>query len=120
MVKVKEKEDIQNRIIALEQKRVSLTKQKENIQILFEEALKRVRISESNDSFQGMQNSIQNLENQIHLLEFSIKQEEEHVAKLLRLQKLLSTDLKWTLEKIDEENNKYLLHIAEESHVPSP
>ena len=116
LIRVKEKEEIQNRILALEQKRTSLIKQKENIQILFEEALKRVRIAESNDSFQGMQNSIQNLENQIQLLEFSIKQDEEQVSKLLRLQKLLSTDLKWTLEKIDEESRKYLLHIAEEGY----
>lgn len=113
LVKQKEKEDIQFRLKALEQKKLGLEKQREDIQGLFEEARKRLQIAESNDAFQGMQTSIQNLENQIKLLDLSIKQEEEQVAKLLRLQKSLTADISWTVEEWEEENKRYLLHIAD-------
>lgn len=114
--KQKEKEDIQFRLTALEQKKLGLEKQKEDIQVLFEEALTRLRIAESNDAFQGMQTSIQNLENQIKLLDIKIRQEEEQLAKLLRFQKELSTELSWAMEGIEEESKKYLLHIADEGY----
>lgn len=111
--KQKEKEDIQFRLAALGQKKQGLEKQKEDVQGLFEEARKRLQIAESNDSFQGMQTSIQNLENQIKLLELNIKQEEEQVAKLLRLQKSLIAEIPWTMEEWEEERKRYLLHIAD-------
>lgn len=113
LIKQKEKEDIQFRLKALEQKKAGLESQRENIQELFEEARKRLQIAESNDAFQGMQTSIQNLENQIKLLEFNIRQEEEQVAKLLRLQKNLTADISWTLEEWEEDRKRYLLHIAD-------
>lgn len=113
LVKQKEKEDIGFRLAALEQKKQGLEKQREDIEGLFEEARKRLQIAESNDAFQGMQTSIQNLENQIKLIEFNIKQEEEQVAKLLRLQKSLTTELSWTMEGWEEEKKRYLLHIAD-------
>lgn len=116
LIKQKEKEDIQFRLQALEQKMSGLERQRENIQELFEEARKRLQIAESNDAYQGMQTSIQNLENQIKLLEFNIRQEEEQVAKLLRLQKTLTADLSWTLEEWEEERKRYLLHIADEGY----
>lgn len=116
LVKQKEEEDIQFRLAVLEQKKLGLEKQRENVQGLFEEARKRLQIAESNDAFQGMQTSIQNLENQIKLLEFSIKQEEDQVAKLLRLQKSLTTDISWTTKEWEEESKRYLLHIADEGY----
>ncbi len=116
LIKQKEKEDIQFRLQALEQKMSGLESQRENIQELFEVARKRLQIAESNDAYQGMQTSIQNLENQIKLLEFNIRQEEEQVAKLLRLQKTLTADLSWTLEEWEEERKRYLLHIADEGY----
>ncbi|MBQ7780661.1 MAG: AAA family ATPase [Lachnospiraceae bacterium] len=116
LVKQKEREDIQFRLVALEQKKLELEKQRENVQGLFEEARKRLQIAESNDAYQGMQTSIQNLENQINLLEFSIKQEEEKVAKLLRLQKSLTAEISWTIKEWAEESKRYLLHIADEGY----
>lgn len=116
LVKQKEKEDIQFRLAALEQKKRGLEKQREDVQGLFEEARKRLQIAESNDAFQGMQTSIQHLENQIKLLELSIKQEEEQVAKLLRLQKSLTAEISWTMEEWEEERKRYLLHIADEGY----
>lgn len=114
--KQKEKEDIQFRLTALEQKKISLEKQKEDVQQLFEEARKRLTIAENNDAFQGMQTSITNLETQITLINTKIRQEEEQVAKLLRFQKALSGDLSWTMEGLEEERQKYLLHMAEEGY----
>ena len=111
--KHKEKEDIQFRLMALEQKIGSLEKQKEDVQQLFEEARKRLTIAESNDAFQGMQTSIQNLENQIKLLEIKMRQEEEQLAKLLRFRKVLTEDLSWAMGNVEEESKKYLLHMAD-------
>lgn len=116
LVKQKEKEDILFRLTALEQKKQELEKQKEDVQELFEEARKRLQIAESNDAYQGMQKSIQNLENQILRLEHNIKQEEEQVAKLLRLQKSLTEEISWIMEEYEEEQKRYLLHIADQGY----
>ena len=113
LLKQKEKEDIQFGLVALEQKKLGLEKQMEDMEGLFEEARRRLQIAESNDAFQGMQTSIQNLENQIKLIELNIKQEEEHIAKLLRLQKSLTAEISWTMEEWNEESKRYLLHIAD-------
>ena len=113
LVKQKEKEDIQFRLATLEQKKLGLEKQEKDVQGLFEEARKRLQIAESNDVFQGMQTSIQNLENQIKLLERNMEQEKAQVAKLLRLQKALSAEISWTMEEWEEESKRYLLHIAD-------
>lgn len=113
LVKQKEKEDIQFRLKALEQKKRELEKQREDVQVLFEEALTRLRIAESNDTFQGMQATIQNLDTQMKLLEVRLRQEEEQVARLLRFQNALTAELSWTGERLQEENSQYLLHIAE-------
>lgn len=115
-VKQKEEEDIQFRLAALEQKKRGLVKQKEAVQGLFEEARKRLQIAESNDAYQGMQKSIQNLENQILRLEHNIKQEEEQVAKLLRLQKSLTEEISWIMEEYEEDQKRYLLHIADQGY----
>ncbi len=115
--KQEEKEEIQIRLKVLEQKMADLRKQNEDVQELFEAARKRLTIAESNDMFQGMQTSIQNLEHQIESLQFKIKQEEEQLAKLLRFQKALSAELSWTLEGVEEDSAKYLLHIGEEGYA---
>lgn len=115
--KQKEKEEIQIRLKVLEQKRADLKKQKEDVQELLEAARKRLTIAESNDMFQGMQTSIQNLEQLIGSLQLRMKQEEEQLAKLLKLQKELSAGLFWTLEGEDGASAKYLLHIGEEGYA---
>ena len=115
--KQEEKEEIQIRLKVLEQKMADLRKQNEDVQELFEAARKRLTIAESNDMFQGMQTSIQNLEHQIESLQFKIKQEEEQLAKLLRFQKALSAELSWTLEGVEKDSAKYLLHIGEEGYA---
>ena len=115
--KQKEKEDIQIRLKALEQKMAELKKQKEDAQELLEAAIKRLTIAESNDTFQGMQASIQSLEHSIESLQLRIKQDEEQLAKLLRFQKELSAELSWTLESENEDSKKYLLHIGEEGYA---
>ena len=115
--KQKEKEDIQFRLKVLEKTMGDLKKQKENVQEQFEVARKRLTIAESNDVFQGMQTSIQNLEHLINTVQIRIKQEEEYLAKLLRFQRALSAELSWTLENLDEDSTKYLLHIAEEGYA---
>lgn len=115
--KQKEKEDIQIQLKVLEQKMSDLGKQKEDIQELLEAARKRLAIAESNDMFQGMQTSIQNLEHQIKSLQFKIRQEEEQLEKLLQFQKKLSEELSWTLEEVDKDSSKYLLHIGEEGYA---
>lgn len=114
--KQKEKEDIQIRLKALEQKKLSLEKQTEDVQQLFEEARKRLQIAETNDAFQGMQASIQNLDKQITILEIKIKQEEEQLAKLLRFQNALSAEHSWIMEEMQEESKTYLLHIADKGY----
>ena len=115
--KQKEKEDIQFRLKVLEKTMGDLKKQKENVQEQFEVARKRLTIAESNDVFQGMQTSIQNLEHLINTVQIRIKQKEEYLAKLLRFQRALSAELSWTLENLDEDSTKYLLHIAEEGYA---
>lgn len=115
--KQKEKEDIQIQLKVLEQKMSDLKKQKEDIQELLESARKRLAIAESNDMFQGMQTSIQNLEYQIESLHSKIRQEKEQLTKLLQFQKKLSEELSWTLEEMDEDSSKYLLHIGEEGYA---
>lgn len=115
--KQKEKEDIQIRLKVLEQKMADLKKQKEDVQELFEAARKRLAIAESNDTFQGMQTSIQNLEHLIESIQFKIRQEEEQLAKLLHFQKALSGELAWTLEGLEEDSVKYLSHIGEEGYA---
>ena len=114
--KQKEKEDIKFRLAALEQKKTSLENQKKDVQVLFEEARKRLQIAESNDAFQGMQTSKRNLETQILLLKNTIEKEEEQVAKLLRLQKSLKEEISWVIEEWEGERKKYLLHIADEGY----
>ena len=114
--KQKEKEDIKLRLAALEQKISSLNKQKDDAQVIFDEARKRLTIAESNDVFQGMQKSIQHLETQITITDSRIKQEEEQIAKLLKLQKALSAELSWSLADVEEESKKYLLHMADEGY----
>lgn len=114
--KQKEKEDIQIQLKVLEQKMSDLQKQKEGVQELFEAARKRLAIAESNDTFQGMQTSIQTLEHLIDSLRFRIRQDEEQLGKLLQFQKELSADLSWSLEGCDEDSAKYLLHIGEEGY----
>lgn len=114
--KQKEKEDIQIQLRVLKQEMSDLQKQKEGVQELFEAARKRLAIAESNDTFQGMQTSIQTLEHLIDSLRFRIRQDEEQLGKLLQFQKELSADLSWSLEGCDEESAKYLLHIGEEGY----
>lgn len=114
--KQKEKEDIQFRLKALEQKNAGLEKQKEDVQILFEEARKRLQIAESNDAYRGMQTSVQNLKNQILVLDGTIKKEEKQVEKLFQLQHSLSKELQWTIEEWSAEDSTYLLHMADEGY----
>lgn len=114
--KQEEKEAIQIQLKVLEQKNADLKKQKEDVQELLEATRRRLSIAESNDIFKGMQTSIQNLEHQIEKLGFKIRQEEEHLAKLLYFQRQLSGDLSWTLEEVNQDSARYLLHIGEEGH----
>jgi hypothetical protein len=116
LVKQKEKEEVQFREKELEQEKIALEKQQEDVQILFDEARKRLQIAESNDIYYGMQKSVQNLEMQITLLKNTIDREEEQVAKLLRLQKILSEDISWTIEECEYEVQKILLHVAERGY----
>lgn len=115
--KEKEKEEIQIRLKVLEQKIEDLRKQKEDVRELFEAARKRLTIAENNDVFQGMQTSIQNLEHLIDSVQLKIKQEEEQLVKLLRIQKELSGELAWTIEELSEESREYLLHIGEQGYA---
>lgn len=113
LAKQKEKDDNQEKIAVLEQEKQELERKKDYVQKEFDEARKRLQIAESNDLFQGMQTSVQNLENQIRVLEIQLHQDEEQVAKLLRLQKSFSVEFPWMMEKWEEERKTAFLHIAD-------
>lgn len=113
LAKQKEKDDNQEKIAVLEQEKQELERKKDYVQKEFDESRKRLQIAESNDLFQGMQTSVQNLENQIRVLEIQLHQDEEQVAKLLRLQKSFSVEFPWMMEKWEEERKTAFLHIAD-------
>lgn len=113
LAKQKERDDNQEKIVVLEQEKQELERKKDYVQKEFDEARKRLQIAESNDLFQGMQTSVQNLENQIRVLEIQLHQDEEQVAKLLRLQKSFSVEFPWMMEKWEEDRKAAFLHIAD-------
>lgn len=114
--KQKEQEDSRFRLKALEQKLISLNKQAEDAGGLLEAARQRLTTAENNDAFRGMYASIQVLENQIEKFRIKIEQERDELAKLLKFQNALSTELAWTIEDTEADNKKYLLHLSEEGY----
>lgn len=111
--KQKEQEDSRFRLKALEQKLISLNKQAEDAGDLLEAARQRLTTAENNDAFRGMHASIQVLENQIEKFRIKIEQERDELAKLLKFQNALSTELAWTIEDAEPDSKKYLLHLSE-------
>lgn len=114
--KQKEQEDSRFRLKALEQKLISLNKQAEDAGGLLEAARQRLTTAENNDAFRGMHASIQVLENQIEKFRIKIEQERDELAKLLKFQNALSTELAWTIEDAEPDSKKYLLHLSEEGY----
>ena len=112
-VKQKEKEEIELRVTELEQKKKELQQRQEDLQKLLEAARERLQIAESNDAYQGMQKSIENLKSQVQQIAFKIEKEEEQTAKLLRIQKALSSEIAWLPEKLDAGSRSVLLHLGE-------
>lgn len=113
LAKQKEKDDNQEKIAVLEQEKQELERKKAYVQKEFDECRKRLQIAESNDLFQGMQTSVQNLENQIRVLEVQLHQDEEQVAKLLRLQKSFFVEFPWMMEKWEGDRKAAFRHIAD-------
>ncbi len=112
LAKEKEKEELKISLAALEQQKNGLEQQKETVEILFEEARKRLQAAESNDTFCGMQNSISILKNEIAELARNIQKQQEETAKLLRLQQAFFGELSWMLEEY-QGNREILEHLAE-------
>ena len=113
LAKQKEKEEIEIHVTELEQKKKELEQRQKDLQKLLEAARERLQIAESNDAYQGMQKSIENLKSQVQQISFKIEKEEEQTAKLLRIQKALSTEIAWLLEKLDADSRPVLLHLGE-------
>lgn len=113
LTKQKEKEDIEIHVTELEQKKKELEQRQEDLKKLLEAARERLQIAESNDTYQGMQKSIENLKSQVQQISFKIEKEEEQTAKLLRIQKALSSEIAWLLEKLDAGSRPVLLHLGE-------
>jgi len=113
LAKQKEKEEIEIRVTELEQKKKELEQRQADMQEHLESARQRLQIAESNDAYQGMQKSIENLNSQVQQLTFKMQKEEEQVAKLLRLQKALSTEIAWLLETLAADSRSTLLHLGE-------
>ena len=113
LAKQKEKEEIEIHVTELEQKKKELEQRQKDLQKLLEAARERLQIAESNDAYQGMQKSIENLKSQVQQISFKIEKEEEQTAKLLRIQKALSTEIAWLLEKLDAGSRPVLLHLGE-------
>mgnify|MGYP000907045320 FL=1 len=113
LAKQKEKEEIEIHVTELEQKKKELEQRQKDLQKLLEAARERLQIAESNDAYQGMQKSIENLKSQVQQISFKIEKEEEQTAKLLRIQKALSTEIAWLLEKLNAGSRPVLLHLGE-------
>ena len=87
-----QQEHLQKRLHALKQ-------QEEEIKKQFVHARERLQAAEANDMFSEMKASIQILEKQLNELEPLLKTYEIETAKLLKLQKLLTSSLKWLLDE---------------------
>ncbi len=110
------KKEIQLKRTMLIQKQNNLEKQKEELDIRCHGAGERYRIALNNDAFQGMQETLNHLNRQSESLEEKIRQSEERIAKLKKLQISLTELLKWIEEffTFSKEEKESLCHLAEQ------
>ena len=109
----KEEERIEERLSALEQKRTDLEKKQSEMLEQFDQARKRLQAAETNDIYQGMQNSIKALQDEIRTFDFNIKKSKEETEKLEELQNRFTEDLSWCFEENEELNDGALFGLAE-------
>ena len=89
--------------------------QKNSLDRRYDDAVERYRIAQNNDMVKGMQESLNEMERQRKGLEEEIRQNEERLAKLKRLQIKLSEILPWMEEflNVSAEDKRCLGKLAE-------
>lgn len=116
LFKNSEIEDITLQVKNLEQKIQELKRAAEEQECIFEQTIKRLSAAEANSTYCDMKNSIAEIENQMKELEYRIKNDEEDVAKLLKLQMFLGAELAWTMEGENSGQFSNLRFLAEEGY----
>ncbi len=113
--KEEEEKEIALQMEALKQKLIHLQGQKSSLDRRYDDAVERYRIAQNNDMVKGMQESLNEMERQRKGLEEEIRQNEERLAKLKRLQIKLSEILPWMEEflHVSAEDKRRLERLTE-------
>lgn len=96
-------------------KQITLEEQKIDLDKQYESANERCKIAESNDLFRGMQDSKKEMEQQDRALGIEVKQCQERLALMKRLQIRMTGLFLWVENflPVTLEEKKYLTHLAE-------
>ncbi len=113
--KEEEKKEMGFQITTLQQKLHDLEKRKGELDSRCREARRRHQIAMNNDAFKGMQATLDHLNQQRENLEEKIRQSEEELSKLKKLQIKITELFKWIEEflMIPADDKRYLCHLAE-------
>lgn len=111
-----EKKNTELKIQSLEQKMNMLKERKEDMDQRYSDAAKRCSIAMNNNIFQGMQDSLNELKRQSEKLGEEIKQKEDKLSALKKLQIKLTDILTWIEEyhAISKKDKDLLCHLAED------
>lgn len=111
-----EEEKICSQVERLGQRKKDLEEKKRRTDGLYEAAGERYRIALNNDMFEGMKESLNELERQKKELEKEIKQKEESLAALKHLQIKIAEILKWldSFVNVPEDDRSCLCNLAED------
>lgn len=105
-------EDLERRLLSCRHRKESLSRQKEDMEIQLESALKRYQIAENNDVIRGMNDSIQALEQQKKKKEADHAHCESQLAQLKKLERQVQSLMEW-LGDLSQKEKEILLHISE-------
>ncbi len=113
-----EKQNTELQIQSLEQNMSTLKERKEELDQRYSDAAERCRIAMNNDIFKGMQDSLNELKRQSENLDAEIRQKEEKLSALKKLQLKLTDLLTWIGQYItvSKEDAELLCHLAEAHH----
>lgn len=99
-------------------KKGRLDKRIKELEEQYRTADERYQAAQNNDVYRGMKESIGALENQVKDLHREIREGEEKLAKVKRLQRQMEDLLSWTGElfSVSEEDRRYLCHLSEKGY----
>lgn len=110
--------ETQNEIKKFQEQLNILSEQKKELKVRQDEAQKRLRIAENNNTFQVMKDSLHNLDKQLESENKYKKTLEEQLAKIIKLQKQIIDFLSLAKEdiSISEKEKKYLEHLSDKEY----